>query len=877
MMSIFSFQYLSFTFLHTDLTYVNLSAADPDFNPFVDLQAQARAHRIGQENVVLVYQLITKCSVEEKIIERSRQKLAMENLVMSKDAKDTAADVNTLLLHGARKVLEEHDVEATSVKWTNENIQSLLSRDISETKDVKEGGAGYLGAVQEPGGVLGVHSVDKSPLKTGREWDDLLGKFAEQDMEAEDAKLGRGKRQRRKIQYNFAPNINANEDEDEGQDGKEDDPSCSGEASSLSESDSDVSLDDEKGRGVRGPYLSKVKSMKEEQGVSSSIPQQYPGQGPSQPPTSNPPIFTAPLASPKHSQPSQVGPLSYLPSYPNQSSLTQPTYRSPPPWPTASPPPTKLTAVSSSSQSPGVSHSYFTAPHPLAGNDISASPGSLQGSKPYWEYSAPRTHGSSMPSISTSQAYQTLKSPLSSPREHPNPIRNQVHGAPMPYQTSASHNFSELVSPKGLKVTPSPKSMQQGKSPNVLNPLKVTTTSRSVQQGTRPPITSSGPTAVLEFDGKHLSSPLGPGKTSSNSGSNLTQFPMPKSHSIPFQCDKRAVDVMQDGGTVQGGFLHQLKEQPCPADYLSFAEVLRRTGSQLSGSQVSPTLNVLQDAKGLSLGDVLRQTGSPLSTSQASPASHSFRDAKDLSLEDVLRQTGSTLSASKHFLTTGTPSQLYEETKNMSLEDVLRRTGATNMRIEDVYKRTGSTAPGTQSQLLQDSTNLSLEEVLRQTGSKLIAPKKDMLPKPPVLPKNAPKLLEPLGDLNLKESSSTESRQAKSAALRPSSEISLDTKSTSSDAVSQQSIATRTGTKEAVSLGAKSKSSGEVSPRSGPPFFGTKQVVSSRNPSENFPEPQLTLSNQSHVLRPKVEAEREVPEIGGRSAGSTCRPASGNS
>jgi chromodomain-helicase-DNA-binding protein 4 len=112
----------------------------------VDLQAQARAHRIGQENVVLVYQLITKCSVEEKILERSRQKLAMENLVMNNSDKATAHDLNTLLLHGARKVLKEHDVEAMAVKWTDESIAKLLERDIAGGIDAKEGDDGYLGS-----------------------------------------------------------------------------------------------------------------------------------------------------------------------------------------------------------------------------------------------------------------------------------------------------------------------------------------------------------------------------------------------------------------------------------------------------------------------------------------------------------------------------------------------------------------------------------------------------------------------------------------------------------------------------------------------------------------------------------------------------------
>lgn len=43
---------------------------DSDWNPQMDLQAMDRAHRIGQKKKVLVYRLISKGTVEEKIIER---------------------------------------------------------------------------------------------------------------------------------------------------------------------------------------------------------------------------------------------------------------------------------------------------------------------------------------------------------------------------------------------------------------------------------------------------------------------------------------------------------------------------------------------------------------------------------------------------------------------------------------------------------------------------------------------------------------------------------------------------------------------------------------------------------------------------------------
>ena len=52
---------------------INLTSADTciihdlDFNPFNDLQAEDRCHRIGQKKPVTVYKLIAKDSVDEDI------------------------------------------------------------------------------------------------------------------------------------------------------------------------------------------------------------------------------------------------------------------------------------------------------------------------------------------------------------------------------------------------------------------------------------------------------------------------------------------------------------------------------------------------------------------------------------------------------------------------------------------------------------------------------------------------------------------------------------------------------------------------------------------------------------------------------------------
>merc|ERR1711957_863802 len=67
---------------------LNLASADTviifdsDWNPMMDLQAQDRAHRIGQRSDVSVFRMVTKSPVEEKILSRATEKLNMADLVV---------------------------------------------------------------------------------------------------------------------------------------------------------------------------------------------------------------------------------------------------------------------------------------------------------------------------------------------------------------------------------------------------------------------------------------------------------------------------------------------------------------------------------------------------------------------------------------------------------------------------------------------------------------------------------------------------------------------------------------------------------------------------------------------------------------------------
>lgn len=86
---------------------LNLTAADtvihmdPWWNPAVEEQATARAHRIGQDRPVLVYKLVVEGSIEERMLELQARKLALTNSVLGHDAegalKFDAVDLDALL------------------------------------------------------------------------------------------------------------------------------------------------------------------------------------------------------------------------------------------------------------------------------------------------------------------------------------------------------------------------------------------------------------------------------------------------------------------------------------------------------------------------------------------------------------------------------------------------------------------------------------------------------------------------------------------------------------------------------------------------------------------------------------------------------------
>ncbi|KAI6281626.1 hypothetical protein MCOR27_004157 [Pyricularia oryzae] len=114
---------------------INLATADtviimdPDFNPHQDLQALSRAHRIGQMNKVLCFQLMTKGSVEEKIMQIGRKKMALDHVLIETMDDEEAApdDLESILKHGAEQLFND-DNEKEVIKYDDTSIEKLLDR-----------------------------------------------------------------------------------------------------------------------------------------------------------------------------------------------------------------------------------------------------------------------------------------------------------------------------------------------------------------------------------------------------------------------------------------------------------------------------------------------------------------------------------------------------------------------------------------------------------------------------------------------------------------------------------------------------------------------------------------------------------------------------
>lgn len=110
---------------------------DSDWNPQNDLQAQARSHRIGQTEDVMIYRLVTKNTYEEYMLEVASKKLGLERAVLSSSdslsasssAQVNADEMDRLLKMGAYHMFaeDEESQRARDQIIATEDIEYILA------------------------------------------------------------------------------------------------------------------------------------------------------------------------------------------------------------------------------------------------------------------------------------------------------------------------------------------------------------------------------------------------------------------------------------------------------------------------------------------------------------------------------------------------------------------------------------------------------------------------------------------------------------------------------------------------------------------------------------------------------------------------------
>lgn len=113
---------------------------DSDWNPHQDLQAQDRAHRIGQTKEVRIYRLITEKSVEENILARAQYKLDIDGKVIQAgkfDNKSTPEEREAFL----RSLLENENGEEENDEkgeLDDDELNEILARGDDELRLFKQ-------------------------------------------------------------------------------------------------------------------------------------------------------------------------------------------------------------------------------------------------------------------------------------------------------------------------------------------------------------------------------------------------------------------------------------------------------------------------------------------------------------------------------------------------------------------------------------------------------------------------------------------------------------------------------------------------------------------------------------------------------------------
>ncbi|KAJ8751693.1 hypothetical protein K2173_025859 [Erythroxylum novogranatense] len=208
---------------------INLATADTviiydsDWNPHADLQAMARAHRLGQTNKVMIYRLVTRGTIEERMMQMTKKKMVLEHLVVGRLKTQTInqEELDDIIRYGSKELFADENDEARKsrqIHYDDTAIDRLLDREQvgdEETLLDDEEEDGFLKAFK----VANFEYIDEAEAAAEAEaqkaameaksamnnsertnyWEELLKDRYEVHKVEESNSLGKGKRSRKQM------------------------------------------------------------------------------------------------------------------------------------------------------------------------------------------------------------------------------------------------------------------------------------------------------------------------------------------------------------------------------------------------------------------------------------------------------------------------------------------------------------------------------------------------------------------------------------------------------------------------------------------------------------------------------------------------------
>ena len=225
---------------------INLATADTviifdsDWNPHNDIQAQARAHRLGQSKEVMIYRLVMRATVEERMVEVAKRKMVLEHLVVSKGGREEALkqeEIDDVIRYGVEELFQKGEGEdcpspedageaeqqkdklkglaareaeagreggnkGKGVYYDDEALDRLLDRSLAYQQDEEE-------AKVKESQHLQAFKVANFEIQEGNFWEDVMQEAVGADQGSQPAQeLGKGKREKRRLSQSVLDVIN---------------------------------------------------------------------------------------------------------------------------------------------------------------------------------------------------------------------------------------------------------------------------------------------------------------------------------------------------------------------------------------------------------------------------------------------------------------------------------------------------------------------------------------------------------------------------------------------------------------------------------------------------------------------------------------------